>query len=65
MGRLRQLRQSCTTVLLVTHEMAEAEALYDRVIVLRAGRELDAGMPAELVARHANVAIVSFTWPDP
>jgi ABC-2 type transport system ATP-binding protein len=33
--------------------------------VLRAGRVLDAGTPGELVARHANVATVRFTWPDP
>ena len=62
---IRQLHQDGTTVLLVTHEMAEAEALCDRIIVLRAGRVLDAGTPGELVARHANVATVRFTWPDP
>jgi ABC-2 type transport system ATP-binding protein len=62
---IRQLHQDGTTVLLVTHEMAEAEALCDRVVVLRAGRVLDTGTPAELVARHANVAMVHFTYPDP
>jgi ABC-2 type transport system ATP-binding protein len=62
---IRRLHQDGTTVLLVTHEMVEAEALCDRIIVLRAGRVLDAGTPGELVARHANVATVSFTWPDP
>jgi ABC-2 type transport system ATP-binding protein len=43
----------------------EAEALCDRIVVLREGRVLDSGAPAELVARHANVAMVHFTWPDP
>jgi len=62
---IRQLHQDGTTVLLVTHEMAEAEALCDRVVVLRAGRVLDTGTPAELVARHANVAMVHFTCPNP
>jgi len=62
---IRQLHADGTTVLLVTHEMAEAEALCDRVVVLRDGRALDSGTPAELVARHANVAMVHFTWPDP
>ena len=33
--------------------------------MLRAGRTLDSGTPAELVARHANVATVQFSWPDP
>ncbi|HEY6493860.1 MAG TPA: hypothetical protein VIZ43_11330 [Trebonia sp.] len=37
----------------------------DRIVVLRAGRVLDAGAPGELVARHANVATVRFSWPDP
>ena len=62
---IRQLHADGTTVLLVTHEMAEAEALCDRIVVLRAGRVLDAGTPGELVARHANVATVRFSWPDP
>jgi ABC-2 type transport system ATP-binding protein len=62
---IRQLHADGTTVLLVTHEMAEAESLCDRVIVLRAGRVLDSGTPAELVARHANVATVHFTYADP
>ena len=59
-----QLRDAGTTVLLVTHEMDEAEALCDSVIVMRAGRVLDAGPPAELVARHAGGATVRFSWPE-
>jgi len=62
---IRQLHADGTTVLLVTHEMVEAEALCDRIVVLRDGRVLDSGTPANLVARHANVAMVHFTWPDP
>jgi ABC-2 type transport system ATP-binding protein len=62
---IRQLHADGTTVLLVTHEMVEAEALCDRIVVMRAGRTLDSGTPAELVARHADVATVRFTWPDP
>ena len=59
-----QLRDSGTTVLLVTHEMGEAEVLCDRVVVMRAGRVLDAGTPHEVVARHAGGATVRFTWPE-
>jgi ABC-2 type transport system ATP-binding protein len=62
---IRELHADGTTVLLVTHEMVEAEVLCDRIIVLRGGRVLDRGTPAELVARHANVATVQFSWPDP
>jgi ABC-2 type transport system ATP-binding protein len=59
-----QLRAAGTTVLLVTHELDEAEALCDRVIAMRAGQVLDAGPPAQLVARHAGWATVTFSWPE-
>ena len=62
---VRQLHEGGTTVLLVTHEMNEAEALCDRIVVMRGGHVLDAGTPAELVARHARKATVYFSWPDP
>ena len=52
-------------MLLVTHELDEAEALCDRVVVMRDGRILDDGPPAALVARHARWATVRFGWPSP
>ncbi len=58
-----ELRREGTTVLLVTHELVEAEVLCDRVVVMRAGRVLDHGAPVELVARHADVATVRFSLP--
>jgi ABC-2 type transport system ATP-binding protein len=58
---VRKLRESGTTVLLITHEMDEAEALCDRVVVMRGGRVIDAGTPAELVDRHACTAVVRFS----
>ena len=62
---VRQLHEAGTTVLLVTHEMDEAEALCDQVIVMGAGRVLDAGAPAELVNRHGPVATIRFSLVDP
>ena len=62
---VRQLNDEGTTVLLVTHEMDEAEALCDRVVVMRAGHVLDAGAPADLVERHASTAVIRFSMPDP
>ena len=62
---VRQLRAAGTTVLLVTHEMDEAEALCGRINVMRAGRIVDMGTPAELVDRHARRATVSFTLAHP
>jgi len=59
---VRALRDAGTTVLLVTHYLDEAEALCDRVVVLRDGRVLDGGTPAELVTRHAPWATVRFGW---
>ncbi len=61
---VRRLHDAGTTVLLVTHEMDEAEALCDRVVVMRAGRVIDTGTPAELVDRYAATATVQFTLPD-
>jgi ABC-2 type transport system ATP-binding protein len=61
---VRQLRGAGTTVLLVTHEMDEAEALCGRIVVMQGGRVLDAGTPAELVDRHARRATVSFSMPE-
>ncbi len=55
-----QLREAGTTVLLVTHELDEAEQLCERVVAMRSGQVLDAGTPAELVARHASWATVRF-----
>jgi len=62
---VRQLHEDGTTVLLVTHEMDEAEALCDRIVVMNAGRVLDTGTPTELVDRHASTATVRFSMPDP
>ena len=61
---VRQLQDSGVTVLLVTHELAEAEQLCGRVVALRSGRVLDSGTPAELVARHGAHATVRFSWSE-
>lgn len=54
------LRAGGTTVLLVTHELDEAEALCDRVVAMRGGRILDAGRPADLIDRHGASATIRF-----
>jgi ABC-2 type transport system ATP-binding protein len=61
---VRQLHDEGTTVLLVTHEIDEAEVLCGRVVAMRAGRVLDAGAPADLVDRHAGTATIRFSMPD-
>ena len=65
---IRDVRDRGTTVVLVTHFMDEAEALCDRVAVMRGGRIVDAGTPADLIDRHARSTTVTFTasvWFDP
>jgi ABC-2 type transport system ATP-binding protein len=59
-----QLRDEGATVVLVTHELDEAEVLCDRVIVMRGGKVIDEGPPADLVDRHAKWATVRFGWPS-
>jgi ABC-2 type transport system ATP-binding protein len=62
------VRARGTTVVLVTHFMDEAEALCDRVAVMRGGRIVDTGTPAELIARHTRTTTITFTpppWLDP
>src|ERR1700734_2229457 len=61
---VRQLHEAGTTVLLVTHEMDEAEELCGRIIAMRDGRILDSGTPAELIDRHARRSTVRFSLPE-
>jgi len=58
---VRELQQEGTTVLLTTHDMAEAEALCDRVALIDRGRMIAVETPtglARLVARHERIDIV-------
>jgi ABC-2 type transport system ATP-binding protein len=40
------------TILLASHNMAEVERLCDSVLMMKRGRLVDRGSPAELIARH-------------
>lgn len=48
---IRDLAARGRTVLLCTHDLVEAQALCDRVAVLRGGRRIALGTPAELASR--------------
>jgi ABC-2 type transport system ATP-binding protein len=48
---IRQLRDDRRTILLCTHNLAEAESLADRIAIIRRGRIIAQGTPAELTLR--------------
>ena len=54
---IRNLRSLGTTILLTTHYLDEAEQLADRVAVLREGRIVREGSPAELTGGSAETEI--------
>jgi ABC-2 type transport system ATP-binding protein len=49
-ARIRSLRAGGATVVLCTHNLSQAEALCDRVLVLEHGRTVASGAPAALAA---------------
>jgi ABC-2 type transport system ATP-binding protein len=58
---IRQVRDGGTTVVLVTHDVEEAERLCDRVVVMDCGRVVADGSPAEIVDSLGGTATVRFT----
>ena len=58
-GVMGELRQQGTTIILATHDMAEAEALADRVAILLNGRLAAIGAPLELTAAGNGLTKVS------
>ena len=56
---MRELQTGGTTIILATHDMAEAEKMADRVAILLRGRIAAAGTPRELTATGAGLTKVS------
>jgi ABC-2 type transport system ATP-binding protein len=61
---VRRVRDSGTTVVLVTHDVEEAERLCDRIVVLHRGRVVADGTPSGIVSALGAATTVSFTDPD-
>jgi ABC-2 type transport system ATP-binding protein len=62
---IERIRDTGTTVILVTHFMDEAERLCDRLAVIQAGRVVASGTPRQLVAAHSDGVTVRFSTPQP
>jgi len=56
---MRELQTGGTTIILATHDMAEAEKMADRVAILLRGRIAATGTPRELTATGAGLTKVS------
>ena len=54
---IRELRAQGTTILLTTHQMAEAEELADHVVIVDHGRVLAAGATPDLLGDSATVRV--------
>jgi ABC-2 type transport system ATP-binding protein len=61
---VRQVRDGGTTVVLVTHDVEEAERLCDRIVVMDHGRVVAEGTPAAIVEDLGGSATVRFTDAD-
>lgn len=60
-NRIRKTTDRGTTVILVTHNVVEAEQALDRVTIMQEGKILDVGTPAELkerIASHLRLELV-------
>ena len=58
---IRRIRDGGTTVILVTHDVEEAERLCDHIVVLDRGRVVADGTPASIVDGLGKAAVVTFT----
>ena len=61
---VRRIRDAGSTVVLVTHDVEEAERLCDRIVVMDRGRVVADGTPAEIVDHLGGAATVRFTDTD-
>jgi ABC-2 type transport system ATP-binding protein len=58
---IRRVRDAGTTVVLVTHDVEEAERLCDRIVVVDRGRVVAAGTPTAIVEGLGGTCTVRFT----
>ncbi|MBW8010861.1 MAG: ABC transporter ATP-binding protein [Chloroflexi bacterium] len=56
---MRELQAAGTTIILATHDMAEAEEMSDRVAIMLSGKLVTIGTPMEITAKGAGLTKVS------
>jgi len=56
---MRELQKTGTTIILATHDMAEAEEMSDRVAILLQGKVVSIGTPLEITATGAGLTKIS------
>lgn len=61
---MREMKAKGTTIILATHDMAEAEELSDRVGILLSGRIVSIGTPLEITATGAGLTKISVRTQD-
>jgi ABC-2 type transport system ATP-binding protein len=61
---MQELRSAGTTIILATHDMAEAEKMTDRVAILLQGKIVETGSPRELTTRGSGLTKVSVRSED-
>jgi ABC-2 type transport system ATP-binding protein len=58
-GMMHELKENGTTIILSTHDMAEAEKMADRVGILLRGKLIATGTPREITAKGAGFTKIS------
>jgi ABC-2 type transport system ATP-binding protein len=61
---LRQLKAASTTIVLATHDMAEAERMSDRIAILLCGKIVATGTPLEITANGSGLSKVTVRTED-
>jgi ABC-2 type transport system ATP-binding protein len=56
---MRELKAAGTTIILATHDMAEAEEMADRIAILLKGRIVATGTPLEITASGAGLSKIT------
>lgn len=63
-GKVKELKEAGTTIVLTTHYMHEAEVLCDRLVILNQGRVVAEGTPRKMIDEHTPGFVAIFSPSD-